>query len=159
MLCDVRSPLERRRRREAVKMTRTANLAATVAAVTWLAMPNGASSGVPARGASAAAMLVPVASSNAHRPGIGGAYGGYKGAGGGLKGGRDLSDSGAGPPPLPYGSTIGRKDRIKPPYPYQYYDDTKRGNYGCHWMARRAIDTNNRNWLARYRACTEVGGD
>jgi hypothetical protein len=121
-------------------------------------MSGAASSGVAARDVRAGPMLIPVASSDAHRPGIGGAYGGYKGSGGGLKGGRAYRDNGLGPPPLPYGSTIGRKDTIKPPYPHQYYDDTERGNYGCHWMAQRAIDTNNRNWMARYRACTETGG-
>lgn len=123
---------------------RTAILAAV--GVAMLAMSNAASAGVLARGVNAGTMLVPLASSNAHRPGPGGTYGGYKGGG-------------AGPPPLPYGSTIGRKDRIKPPYPHQYYDDTKRGNYGCHWLAQRAIETNNRNWMTRYRACVEVGGD
>jgi hypothetical protein len=144
---------------------RTANLAAVGAAVAMLAMPNAASAGALARGVNAGTMLVPVASSNAHRPSVGGTYGGYKGAGGGFKGGAGVNGGGgyrggsAGPPPLPYGSTIGREDRIKPPYPYQYYNDTKRGNYGCHWMAQRAIETNNRNWMTRYRACTEVGDD
>jgi hypothetical protein len=139
---------------------RTAYVAVLAAAVAMLAMPDPASSGVPARGSRAGAMLIPVASSDAHRPGIGGAYGGYKGAGGGIKGGGSTRYNGVtGPPPLPYGSTIGRKDQIKPPYPYQYYDDTKRGNYGCHWMAQRAIETNNRNWMTRYRACVDVGGD
>ncbi len=52
-----------------------------------------------------------------------------------------------------------RSESGKQPYYYRYYDDTSRGGSGCHWMAERAIATNNENWWARYRACTEVGDD
>jgi hypothetical protein len=82
-------------------------------------------------------------SSNAHR-GIGGAYGFYKG----LKNGPS------------FGSVAKPKSEAsKQPYPYRYYYDTSRGNYGCNRYARRAIETDNANWWARYRACTEVGPD
>jgi hypothetical protein len=58
-----------------------------------------------------------------------------------------------------YGDSNTESGRIKQPYPYSYYSDTDRGNTGCYKYAKRAIDTNNRNWWARYRACTEAGGD
>ena len=34
-----------------------------------------------------------------------------------------------------------------------FYQDESRGIQGCGWLMRRAIDTHNRNWLQRYRAC------
>ena len=58
-----------------------------------------------------------------------------------------------------YGDSNTESGRIKQPYFYPYYSDTDRGNTGCYKYAKRAIDTNNRNWWARYRACTETGGD
>ncbi len=58
-------------------------------------------------------------------------------------------------------TTPGRKSRLAVREPssltYRYYGDTSRGNTGCYWMAKRAIDTNNDNWWQRYRACTETG--
>jgi hypothetical protein len=30
-----------------------------------------------------------------------------------------------------------------------------RGIKGCSWLMDRAIRTNNKNWLQRYRACSE----
>ncbi len=83
------------------------------------------------------------ASSDAHH-GIGGHYGVYKGLGTG-----------------PSFGTVAKpkSEASKQPYPYPYYNDTSRGNYGCNRYARRAIDTDNANWWARYKACTEVKSD
>jgi len=97
-------------------------------------------------------MIVPAASSNAHRPD---AYGNY----GGLKRSHTLpSARGRGAPsispfipPRKYPDT---GEARRQPYPYQYYQGTQRGNYGCDWLARRAIDTDNLNWWTRYRSCT-----
>jgi hypothetical protein len=44
-------------------------------------------------------------------------------------------------------------DSVRQPYPPRFYQDESRGIQGCGWLMRRAIDTNNRNWLQRYRAC------
>lgn len=44
-------------------------------------------------------------------------------------------------------------DSVRQPYPPRFYGDESRGIQGCGWLMRRAIDTNNRNWLQRYRAC------
>lgn len=44
-------------------------------------------------------------------------------------------------------------DRVRPPYPPSYYRDTDRSSQGCAWLMDRAIRTNNKNWLQRYRAC------
>jgi hypothetical protein len=57
--------------------------------------------------------------------------------------------------PRPYAGS----NSVKQPYPYRYYGDTSRGNTGCYWMAKRAIDTDNVNWWQRYRACTETGAE
>jgi hypothetical protein len=64
--------------------------------------------------------------------------------------------------PVPLRSTPyagSKSETAKQPYPYRYYGDTSRGNTGCYWMAKRAIDTNNANWWQRYRACTETGAE
>jgi hypothetical protein len=53
-----------------------------------------------------------------------------------------------------YDSAI-RKDSVRQPYPPRFYGDVNRGIKGCRWLMERAIETNNRNWLQRYRACTE----
>jgi hypothetical protein len=116
------------------------------------------------------AAIVPVASSDAHR-GVGGRYGGYK-----ALGPNSLGPNSLGPNSL-RSKNIGPKSRSlknigpggfdadsktgagKQPYPYPYYYDTSRGNYGCNRYARRAIDTDNANWWARYRACIEASGD
>jgi hypothetical protein len=60
-----------------------------------------------------------------------------------------------------YGDSNTESQRIKQPYPYPYpyYSDTSRGNTGCNKYARRAIDTNNRNWWKRYQACIGTRGD
>jgi hypothetical protein len=42
---------------------------------------------------------------------------------------------------------------MKEPYPYRYYYDTDRSVTGCRRLARRAIETGNATWWARYRAC------
>ena len=81
-------------------------------------------------------------SSDAHR-GINGRYGGLKS----LRTGPS------------YGAAGSKSEAAKQPYPYRYYYDTSRGNYGCHRYGKRAIDTDNANWWTRYRACTEVGSD
>jgi hypothetical protein len=57
--------------------------------------------------------------------------------------------------PRPYAGS--KSETAKQPYPYRYYGDTSRGNKGCYWMARRAIETDNANWWQRYRGCTETG--
>jgi hypothetical protein len=44
-------------------------------------------------------------------------------------------------------------DSVRQPYPPRFYQDESRGIQGCGWLMQRAIDTNNRNWLQRYRAC------
>lgn len=46
-------------------------------------------------------------------------------------------------------------DVVRQPYPSRYYQDQSRGGTGCRWMMRRAINTQNRNWLMRYFACTQ----
>jgi hypothetical protein len=111
---------------------------------------------------------LPPAASNAHR---GGGYGGGGGAPVGSGAARDFRPGvpRVGEPfsgrPVPYrmdrdyGDSNTESSRIKQPYPYPYYSDTSRGNKGCHKYARRAIDTNNRNWWKRYQACIDVGGD
>lgn len=91
--------------------------------------------------------IVPAASSDAHRPDALGNYGGLK--------------------RRPASPSIRTRDNLRTPsirtheppalrqpYPYPYYQDTQRGNYGCHWLARRALDTNNLNWWTRYRSCS-----
>ncbi len=103
-----------------------------------------------ARAQSPRAATVPVVSSGAHK-GIGGRYGGFKN--GGIPGPKGLD---RGPS---FNSLAPRGNARKQPYPYRYYEDTSRGNYGCQRYAKRAIDTNNENWWLRYRACTEVGED
>lgn len=95
-------------------------------------------------------------SSNAHRPDSSGNYGG-------LRSGRPLPGRpvpGRPVPALPLGPLSGeRSSALKQPYPYRYYSDTNRSISGCYWMARRAIETNNRNWWLRYRACTGTARD
>lgn len=103
---------------------------------------------------SAKGVIVPVASSNAHRPDALGNYGGLK--------------------RRPASPSIRTRDNLRPkspvlrtheppalrqPYPSQYYQDTRRGNYGCHWLARRATETNNLNWWTRYRSCSRKRTD
>ncbi len=46
-------------------------------------------------------------------------------------------------------------DSVRQPYPSRFYGDVSRGIRGCRWLMERAITTNNRNWLQRYRACVE----
>jgi hypothetical protein len=46
-------------------------------------------------------------------------------------------------------------DSVRQPYPSRYYSDVSRGIKGCGWLMDRAIRTNNKNWLQRYRACSE----
>lgn len=147
-------------------MTRAASLAAVLSAAFMVAISGAASALVLSRGASPVAAVVPAASSDAHK-GIGGRYGGYKSLGPkslGRKslGPRNFSKS-VGPGNIGPGGTFGaagsKSDATKQPYPYRYYYDTSRGNYGCHRLGRRAIETDNANWWARYRACTEVGSD
>jgi hypothetical protein len=124
-------------------MTRAAKLAAAVSAALVLAMPCAASAMGPGRVAVPVRTIVPVASSDAHK-GIGGRYGGLKG----LKTGPSFG-----------GVAKPRDSARKQPYPYRYYTDESRGNYGCHRYGKRAIDTDNKNWWVRYRACSEVGKD
>jgi len=137
-------------------------IAGSVLALMALALPAAASVGMLSRGAAPSLIAVPVVSSNAHRPDAYGNYGGFKSTtpvpGG--DSGRPIPRRPIPGRPVPYSiedgrAPLGDRDRIKPPYPYQYYGDTSRGNYGCYRYARRGIDTNNRNWLARYRACVE----
>jgi hypothetical protein len=73
-------------------------------------------------------------SSDAHRPGPGGAYGGLK----------------SNPP---RGAGDARDLGNKEPYYYRYYSDTDRSPGSCRRYARRAIVTKNSNWWTRYRAC------
>ena len=115
-------------------MTRAGSLAVALVAGLLLATP-AAAAGVPARGAGPSAIAVPAVSSEAHR-------GNY----GGLKQGRSA---------LPDRWRSRGADRLKQPYPYRYYGDTSRSGGSCYWMARRAIETNNRNWWARYLSCPE----
>jgi hypothetical protein len=135
-------PVQMRAVLEAIVMTRAAKLAAAVAAAFMLAVSSMASAMVLERAVAPGAAIVPVVSSDAHK-GIGGRYGGLKG----LKTGPSFGAA------KPLGTAQ------KQPYPYRYYNDTSRGNYGCHRYGKRAIDTNNENWWLRYRACTEVGKD
>jgi len=44
-------------------------------------------------------------------------------------------------------------DSVRQPYPPRFYQDESRGIQSCGWLMRRAIDTNNLNWLQRYRGC------
>ena len=46
-------------------------------------------------------------------------------------------------------------DSVRQPYPPRFYRDVSRGIQGCRWLMERAIETNNRNWLQRYRACVQ----
>ena len=46
-------------------------------------------------------------------------------------------------------------DSVRQPYPPRFYSDESRGIQGCRWLMQRAIDTNNRNWLQRYRGCAQ----
>ena len=110
---------------------------------------------------------LPPAASGAHRGG--GSYGGGAPVGSGAA--RDYRPNvpQVGRPysgrPIPYrmnrdyGDSNTESGRIKQPYFYPYYSDTSRGNDGCYKYAKRAIDTNNRNWWKRYQACTGTGGD
>jgi hypothetical protein len=55
-----------------------------------------------------------------------------------------------------YDSAIRKdSDRVRQPYPPRFYGDVNRSIKGCRWLMERAIETKNRNWLQRYRACTE----
>jgi hypothetical protein len=65
-------------------------------------------------------------------------------------------DLGKGPS---FGDTARRSNAAKPPYPAEYEGDTSRGNYGCHELGKRAIDTDNDNWWLRYRACKGIKPD
>jgi len=117
-------------------MMRAAYFPAALAAAVMLTMP--AAAAMPLPGAEAGSLVAPAVSSDAHRRGRYGNYGGLK------------SRS----PTRPYAAGRGGSDR-KEPYPYRYYYDTERSVTGCHWMARRAIQTNSRTWWSRYRACTD----
>ncbi|HEY7669586.1 MAG TPA: hypothetical protein VH852_03020 [Hyphomicrobium sp.] len=123
-------------------MPSAASLAATASVAIMLGMSGAASAMMPPRGASPVVAVVPAVSSNAHK-GIGGRYGGYK--------------SSSPKPGLGYAKP--ESSARKEPYPYPYYSDESRGNYGCHRLGRRAIETDNANWWARYRACIEAGSD
>jgi hypothetical protein len=46
-------------------------------------------------------------------------------------------------------------DSVRQPYPPRFYGDVSRGIKDCRWLMERAIVTNNRNWLQRYRACAQ----
>jgi hypothetical protein len=46
-----------------------------------------------------------------------------------------------------------RSGSSKRPYEYRYYSDTDRSPGSCRRYADRAIETRNRNWWMRYRAC------
>jgi hypothetical protein len=112
-------------------------------------------------------------------PAASGAHLGGSSAGGGSPGGAPVGSGAArdyrpnvprvGEPysgrPVPYrmnrdyGDSNTESKRIKQPYPAEYYYDTSRGNDGCYKYAKRAIDTNNRNWWKRYQACAGTGGD
>jgi len=45
-------------------------------------------------------------------------------------------------------------DGVRQPYPQRFFGDVSRGIKGRQWLIERAIETNNRNWLQRYRAYT-----
>ena len=130
-----------------VLMIRVETVAAAASAAVLIAMSLPATAGAASatglvRTVSPTAAIVPVVSSNAHK-GIGGRYGGLKSR-----------------TPRPgLGVAKPESSARKQPYPYRYYNDTSRGNYGCHRYGKRAIDTDNKNWWLRYRACAEVGSD
>src|SRR5919204_875150 len=42
---------------------------------------------------------------------------------------------------------------VKQPYPARYYGDVGRGIKDCRWLMQRGIDTDNPNWVQRYRGC------
>ena len=44
---------------------------------------------------------------------------------------------------------------VKQPYPARFYGDVSRGIQGCRWLMQRGIDTNNPNWVQRYRGCQQ----
>jgi len=44
---------------------------------------------------------------------------------------------------------------VKQPYPARYYGDVSRGIQGCRWLMQRGIDTDNPNWVQRYRGCQQ----
>jgi hypothetical protein len=44
---------------------------------------------------------------------------------------------------------------VKQPYPARYYGDVSRGIQGCRWLMQRGIDTDNPNWVQRYRDCQQ----
>lgn len=46
-------------------------------------------------------------------------------------------------------------DNVRQPYPPRFYSDVGRGIQDCRWLMERAIETNNRNWLQRYRGCAQ----
>jgi hypothetical protein len=58
-----------------------------------------------------------------------------------------------------FGETVRRGSARQRPYPDQFGADTSRGNYGCHRLGKRAIDTDNTNWWVRYKSCKSVGSD
>ena len=76
-------------------------------------------------------------SSDAHRAGPGGTYGGLKGN----------------PRPPMRGAGDVRDRAGKEPYYYRYYSDEDRSPGSCRKYARRAIASKNDNWWTRYRAC------
>jgi hypothetical protein len=138
------------------------NLALVLTIGAGLALPE-AAFGKPLSGAPGSSAVVPAASSAAHRSDGLGNYGA-------LRSGRPVPGRPIPSRPIPgraipyrglpdYGPLKSQREEIKQPYPYHYYEDTDRGNVGCYRLARRAIETNNRNWWARYRACTEGPGD
>jgi len=75
-------------------------------------------------------------SSDAHRAGPGGAYGGLKNNPPPMRGAGDVRDRGS-----------------KAPYYYRYYSDDDRSPGSCRQYAQRAITSKNDNWWTRYRAC------
>jgi hypothetical protein len=44
---------------------------------------------------------------------------------------------------------------VRQPYTPRFFGDVSRGIQGCRWLMQRAIETNNCNWLQRYRACAQ----
>jgi hypothetical protein len=44
---------------------------------------------------------------------------------------------------------------VKQPYPARFYGDVSRGIQGCRWLMQRGIDTDNPNWVQRYRGCQQ----
>ena len=44
---------------------------------------------------------------------------------------------------------------VKQPYPARFYGDMSRGIQGCRWLMQRGIDTDNPNWVLRYRGCQQ----